>query len=213
MKKENNQLKICYWFRAKWVYNLVELEALAQSWTARGPQRPSTLVYIRWCPPWRHGAFLFLGNIRLKAAESDSFIPWFFSLRAEVFFFIVCETMFTILIRVKAAAWRFNQLDDCVLPYKAVYWSFTSPGKFPRPFIRPSKQIRRLLASLLYNGKQVSPTCSPSAALANFLHQLSLCLMQNFWPITYLSRGIGWLLCKYELVYYSRWMSRDFSYK
>ena len=55
---------------------------------------------------------LFLGNIRLKAAESDCFIPWFYSLTADVFFFIVCETMFTILIRVKAAAWRFNQLDN-----------------------------------------------------------------------------------------------------
>ena len=52
--------------------------------------------------------FLFLGNLRLKAAESDSFILWFCSLRNDVFFFIVCETMFTILIRVKGAAWRFN---------------------------------------------------------------------------------------------------------
>ena len=58
-----------------------------------------------------------------------------------------------ILIRIKAGAWRFNQLDYCVLPWKAVYWSFTVPREFPRPFIRPSKQIRRLLASLLYNGQ------------------------------------------------------------
>ena len=49
-------------------------------------------------------------------------------------------------------------------------------------------------------GKQVSPPSSPSAALANFLYQPTLCLMQNFSPITYLSKGIRWLLCECELV-------------
>ena len=49
-------------------------------------------------------------------------------------------------------------------------------------------------------GKQVSPPSSPSAALANFLYQPTLCLMQNFSPITYPSKGIRWLLCEYELV-------------
>ena len=38
---------------------------------------------------------------------------------------------FTILIRVKAAAWRFNQLDNCVLPCKAAYRSFTAPKENP----------------------------------------------------------------------------------
>ena len=104
--------------------------------------------------------FLFLGNIRLKAAESDCFIPWFYSLTADVFFFIVCETMFTILIRVKAAAWQFNKLDNCVLPCKAV--------KLPRTFIRPCKQIRRLLASLLYNGQASFPTLLPFSGAGKF---------------------------------------------
>ena len=36
-----------------------------------------------------------------------------------------------ILIRIKAAALRFNQLDYCVLPRKAVYWSFTVPREIP----------------------------------------------------------------------------------
>ena len=48
--------------------------------------------------------------------------------------------------------------------------------------------------------KQVSPPSSPSAALANFLYQPTLCLMQNFSPITYPSKGIRWLLCDCELV-------------
>ena len=53
------------------------------TWTACGSKRgansqlSSLLVYIRWCPPWRHtvvwrhGAFLFLGNIRLKAISNS----------------------------------------------------------------------------------------------------------------------------------------------
>ena len=49
-------------------------------------------------------------------------------------------------------------------------------------------------------GKQVSPPSSPSAALANFLYQPTLCLMQNFSPITYPSKSIRWLLCQCELV-------------
>ena len=112
--------------------------------------------------------FLFLGNIRLKAAESDCFIPRFYSLTADVFFFIVCETMFTILIRVKAAAWQFNKLDNCVLPCKAVYWPYTVPREIPWPFIRPSKQIRRLLASLLYNGQASFPTLLPFSGAGKF---------------------------------------------
>ena len=31
----------------------------------------------------------------------------------------------------RAAAWRFNQLDYCVLPCKAIYWSFTVPREIP----------------------------------------------------------------------------------
>ena len=38
---------------------------------------------------------------------------------------------FTILIRIKAAAWPFNQLDYCVLPREAVYWSSTVPREIP----------------------------------------------------------------------------------
>ena len=42
----------------------------------------------------------------------------------------VCDR-FTILIHIKAAAWRFNQLDYYVLPWEAVYWSFTVPREIP----------------------------------------------------------------------------------
>ena len=117
-------------------------------------------------------------------------------------FYLVKNKDSSILIRVKAAAWRFNQLDNCVLPCKAVYWPKRSPGKFPGPFIRPSKQIRRLLASLLYKGQVNFPTLLPFSGAGKFLYQLTLCLLQNFSPITYLSRGILWLLCECELVYY-----------
>ena len=45
---------------------------------------------------------------------------------------LLCECEFvTILIRIKAAKRRFNQLDYCVLPCKAVYWSFTVPREIP----------------------------------------------------------------------------------
>ena len=45
---------------------------------------------------------------------------------------LLCECkLVTILIRIKAAVWRFNQLDYCVLPREAVYWSFTVPREIP----------------------------------------------------------------------------------
>ena len=58
-------------------------------------------IYIQWCPPWRHtvvwrhGAFLFLGNIRLKAI-SNSITEWPKYSRRAVFSSIVYKTMFTI---------------------------------------------------------------------------------------------------------------------
>ena len=61
-------------------------------------------------------------------------------------------------------------------------------------------------------GKQVSPPSSPSAALANFLYQPTLCLMQNFSPITYPSKGIRWLLCECELVTTDFTFSNNFSH-
>ena len=45
----------------------------------------------------------------------------------------------TILIRIKAAAWRFSQLDYCVLPREAVYGSFTVPREIPRAFYTPQQ--------------------------------------------------------------------------
>ena len=50
---------------------------------------------------------------------------------------------------------------ECIGPLR-------SPGKFPRPFIRPSKQIRRLLASLLYNGQASFPTLLPFSGAGKF---------------------------------------------
>ena len=43
-----------------------------------------------------------------------------------------------------------------------------SPGKFPRPFIRHSKQIRRLLSSPLYNGQASFPTLLPFSGAGKF---------------------------------------------
>ena len=39
-----------------------------------------------------------------------------------------------ILIRIKAAAWRINQLDYCLLPREAVYCSFMVPREIPWAF-------------------------------------------------------------------------------
>ena len=102
-------------------------------------------------------------------------------------------------IGVKASTWSFNQLDNCVLPRKALYWPYFVPRiilkAFYAPFQTNSPFSRRSRSKRRKRSKQVSPPASPSVALANFLYQLSLRLMQNFSPISYPSRGIGWLLC------------------
>ena len=77
-----------------------------------------------------------------------------------------------------------------------------SPGKFPGLLYALANKFAVFSQVYSTTGKQVSPPSSPSAALANFLYQPTLCLMQNFSPITYPSRDIGWLLCECELVYY-----------
>ena len=41
------------------------------------------------------------------------------------------QSFHRILIRIKAGARRFNQLDYCVLPREAVYWSSTVPREIP----------------------------------------------------------------------------------
>ena len=73
----------------------------------------------------------------------------------------------TILIRIKAAAWQINKITACSLVKQSI-GPLRSPGKFPRPFIRPSKQIRRLLASLLYNGQASFPTLLPFSGAGKF---------------------------------------------
>ena len=59
----------------------------------------------------------------------------------------------TILICVKAAARRFNQLDNSVPPTKALYWPLTVP--------REICSLSQVCYSL--TGKRVSPPPSPSA--------------------------------------------------
>ena len=77
-----------------------------------------------------------------------------------------------------------------------------SPGKFPRPFIRPSKQIRRLLASPLYKGQASFPTLLPFSVAGKFSLSVLPMPYVKFSPMTYLSRGVGWLLGERKLVYY-----------
>ena len=70
--------------RTKWVYNLIAHEARAQCvnrvWVLASCKLAAltfTCISIRWWPTWRHtvvwrhGAFLFLGNIRLKAISNS----------------------------------------------------------------------------------------------------------------------------------------------
>ena len=52
-------------------------------------------------------------------------------------FYLVKNKDSSILIRVKAAAWRFNQLDHYVLPCKAVYWPNKVPREIPWAFYTP----------------------------------------------------------------------------
>ena len=40
---------------------------------------------------------------------------------------IKMRLLLSVLFRVKAAAWRFYQLDNCVLPRKALYWPYLVP--------------------------------------------------------------------------------------
>ena len=106
----------------------------------------------------------------------------------------------TSLIRVKAAR---DDLINQITAYSLVKQSIgplRSQEKFSGPFILPSKQTAVFSQVYSTAGKQVSPPSSPSAALANFVYQPTLCLMQNFSPITYPSKGIRWLICECELV-------------
>ena len=48
-----------------------------------------------------------------------------------------CLALITILTRVKAAAWRFNQLNNCVLPRKALCWPYLVPRKILSAFYTP----------------------------------------------------------------------------
>ena len=74
----------------------------------------------------------------------------------------------TILIRVKAAR---DDLINQITAYSRVKQSIgplRSQEKFSGPFILPSKQIRRLLASLLYSGQASFPTLLPFSGAGKF---------------------------------------------
>ena len=118
----------------------------------------------------------------------------------KVFKLLTTMNLSPILIRVKASARRFNQLDNCVLPCKALYWPYTVPREILLAFYTP------LQTNWLPSRKSTQQRASKfpqqpfaSAARTNFLYQLTLCLIDKiFSPITYPSRGIGWLLCECE---------------
>ena len=108
-----------------------------------------------------------------------------------------------ILIRVKASARRINQLNNCVLPCKALCWPYTVPREI-------------LLALAFYKPLQknsFSSRKSTQQRASKFLHPFPLqrhwqissitspyALCKIFSPITCPSRGIRWLLCECELV-------------
>ena len=85
--------------RTKWVYNLIAHEARAQCvnrvWVLASCKLAAltfTCISIRWWPTWRHtvvwrhGAFLFLGNIRLKAISNSHQWPKDQSIHEELSF-------------------------------------------------------------------------------------------------------------------------------
>ena len=118
----------------------------------------------------------------------------------KVFKLLTTMNLSPILIRVKASARRFNQLDNCVLPCKALYWPYTVPREILLAFYTPlqtnwlpSRKSTQQRASKFPNNPslqrrgQISSINSPYALSDKI-----------FSPITYPSRGIGWLLCECE---------------
>ena len=70
------------------------------------------------------------GWVYSTSGLGQNFSPISYPAKGKRWLLCECELV-TILIRIKAAAWRFNQLDYCVLPREAVYWSFTVPREIP----------------------------------------------------------------------------------
>ena len=50
--------------------------------------------------------------------------------------------LLSVLIRVKAAAWRFNQLDNCVLPRKALYWCYLVSRETLQAYYAPLQKLK-----------------------------------------------------------------------
>ena len=112
---------------------------------------------------------------------SSSWLKWTSHLSPKVFMLLTTMNLSPFLIRVKASARRINQLDNCVLPCKALYWPYTVPREILFAILYALAN-KFALFSQVYSttGKQVSPPFSPSAELTNFLYHLTLRLVQNF---------------------------------
>ena len=50
--------------------------------------------------------------------------------------------LLSVLIRVKAAAWRFNQLDNWVLPRKALYWCYLVSRETLQAYYAPLQKLK-----------------------------------------------------------------------
>ena len=50
--------------------------------------------------------------------------------------------LLSVLIRVKAAAWRFNQVDNCVLPRKALCWCYLVSRETLQVYYAPLQKLK-----------------------------------------------------------------------
>ena len=64
--------------------------------------------------------------------------------------------LLSVLIRVKAAAWRFNQLDNSVLPRKALYWPYLVPREILQACYAPLQKLKIKQKSKLMPGSEIN---------------------------------------------------------
>ena len=73
--------------------------------------------------------------------------------------------LLSVLIRVKATAWRFNQLDNCVLPRKALYWRYLVPREILQACYTPLQKLKIKQRSKLMPRSEIDLVVSAPGAV------------------------------------------------
>ena len=106
--------------------------------------------------------------------------------------------LLSVLIRVKAAAWRFNQLDNCVLPLKALYWRHLVPREILQACYAPLQKLKIKQKSKLMPRSEI-----------NFVVRARGAVFKVRGPVTTsfgLGRGVGWGRANFAVL--SLWLFR-----